>query len=52
VSIELATSAERLQPWRDLGFEARSQRPVFGTDFRAVADGDADLHLTSADEDE
>jgi hypothetical protein len=52
VSIELATSAERLQPWRDLGFEARSQRPVFGTDFETGADGDADLHLTSADEDE
>lgn len=52
VSIELATNAERLQPWRDLGFEARSQRPVFGTDFRERQDGDADLHLTSADEDE
>lgn len=52
VSVELATSTERLQPWRDLGFEARSRRPVFGTDFREGADGDADLHLTSADEDE
>ena len=52
VSIELATNAERLRPWRELGFEARSRRPVFGTDFREGADGDADLHLTSADEDE
>ena len=50
VSIELATSAERLQPWRDLGFEARSRRPIFGH----ASSGDAalDLHLTSADEDE
>ena len=46
ISVELATNAERLQPWRDLGFEARSRRPVFGTDFRDAADGDADLHLT------
>lgn len=52
VSIELATNAERLQPWRDIGFEPRSQRPVFGTDFSDAVDGDADLHLTSADEDE
>lgn len=51
VSIELATSEARLQPWRALGFEARSRRPVFGTDF-ADAPGDIDLHLTSADEDE
>lgn len=52
VSVELATNAERLQPWRDIGFEPRSRRPVFGTDFHEAADGDADLHLTSADEDE
>ena len=52
VSVELATNDERLQPWRDLGFEARSRRPVFGTDFGEGADGDTDLHLTSADEDE
>ncbi|MBL8262489.1 MAG: hypothetical protein JNM58_08690 [Xanthomonadaceae bacterium] len=52
VSVELATNAARLQPWRDLGFEARGQRPVFGTDFNAGAEGDADLHLVSADEDE
>jgi len=50
VSVELATSAERLQPWVDLGFAARSSRPIFGH----IAAGDAalDLHLTSADEDE
>lgn len=52
VSIELATNASRLQPWLDIGFEPRGQRPVFGTDFRESADGNADLHLTSADEDE
>ena len=52
VSVELATNAERLQPWRGIGFEPRSRRPVFGTDFRETPDSDADLHLTSADEDE
>lgn len=61
VSIELATSEARLQPWRQLGFEARGQRPVFGI-LRGAPDGTAsgerasfeaaDLHLTSADEDE
>lgn len=51
VSIELATSDARLQPWRALGFEARGRRPVFGTDF-ADAPGEIELHLTSADEDE
>lgn len=51
VSIELATSEARLQPWRQLGFEARGQRPVFGLR-RGAADETADLHLTSADEDE
>lgn len=51
VSVELATSEARLQPWRALGFEARSRRPVFGTDF-ALPPGELDLHLTSADEDE
>ncbi len=51
LSIELATSEDRLQPWRELGFEARSRRPVFGAD-HAFPDGMPDLHLTSADEDE
>ena len=48
VSIELATSDARLQPWRALSFEARSKRPVFGV----CDDATPDLHLTSADEDE
>lgn len=50
VSIELATSDARLAPWRALGFEARSRRPLFGAG-PAVED-EIDLHLTSADEDE
>jgi hypothetical protein len=50
VSIELATSDARLAPWRALGFEARSRRPLFGAG-AALEDG-IDLHLTSADEDE
>jgi hypothetical protein len=41
----------RLRPWRALGFEARSRRPVFGL-IRGALDAPADLHLTSADEDE
>jgi hypothetical protein len=56
VSVELATSEARLQPWRQLGFEPRGQRPVFGiieTMPAATATDDrVDLHLTSADEDE
>ena len=52
VSIELATSEARLQPWRQLGFEARGQRPVFGVLRGASPDAAVDLHLTSADEDE
>ena len=51
VSIELATSEARLPPWRMLGFEARSRRPVFGM-LRGAPDTSPDLHLTSADEDE
>ena len=51
VSIELATSEARLRPWRQLGFEARGQRPVFGI-LRGASDEAVDLHLTSADEDE
>jgi hypothetical protein len=50
VSIELATSDDRLAPWRALGFEARSRRPLFGAG-HALEDG-INLHLTSADEDE
>lgn len=49
VSVELATSAERLRPWIDLGFEARGSRPIFG---HAAGETAIDLHLTSADEDE
>ncbi len=52
VSIELATSEARLQPWRQLGFEARGQRPVFGVLRGAPPDAAVDVHLTSADEDE
>jgi hypothetical protein len=52
VSIELATSEARLQPWRRLGFEARGQRPVFGVLRGQSSDAAVDLHLTSADEDE
>jgi len=51
VSIELATSESRLRAWRALGFEARSQRPVFGL-LSGNAEGETQLHLTSADEDE
>lgn len=50
VSIELATSDERLAPWRALGFEARSRRPLFGAGHALEAG--IELHLTSADEDE
>lgn len=52
VSIELATSEARLQPWIQLGFQPRGQRPVFGTVGASSADEAIDLHLTSADEDE
>jgi GNAT superfamily N-acetyltransferase len=52
VSVELATSEARLQPWLRLGFESRGQRPVFGVIGAASADDSIDLHLTSADEDE
>ena len=57
VSVELATSNERLAPWRRLGFKPRSQRPVFGH-IAAIGCAESpradapDLHLTSADEDE
>lgn len=53
VSVELATSTERLQPWLALGFEARSRRPIFGhVSADSSQDATFDLHLTSADEDE
>jgi hypothetical protein len=52
VSVELATSELRMQPWRQLGFEARSQRPVFGIVAGSLGEDAVDLHLTSADEDE
>lgn len=50
VSIELATSDARLAPWRALGFEARGRRPLFGAG--TALEGEVELHLTSADEDE
>ena len=52
VSVELATSDAHLQPWRQLGFEARSQRPVFGIMAGSFGEDALELHLTSADEDE
>jgi hypothetical protein len=54
VSIELATDAQRLQGWLALGFEARSQRPLFGYWNRTLHDADSvpPLHIVSADEDE
>ncbi|TXH77480.1 MAG: hypothetical protein E6Q88_01145 [Lysobacteraceae bacterium] len=51
VSLELATSAQRLQPWLTLGFSDRGQRPLFGY-WAQIADGSPDLHIVSADEDE
>jgi hypothetical protein len=41
-----------LQAWRQLGFEARSQRPVFGVIAGLIGEDAVALHLTSADEDE
>ncbi len=52
VSIELATSGERLTPWRHSGFEPRGKRPVFGAITASTGIAAPDLHLTSADEDE
>lgn len=52
VSIELATSAERLQPWLDAGFSARSKRPIFGHWGAEDENTMPSLHLVSADEDE
>lgn len=52
VSIELATSAERLQPWLATGFSARGKRPVFGHWGAKAEDTVPSLHLVSADEDE
>lgn len=51
VSLELATSAERLRPWLALGFSARGQRPLFGY-WAEDTDDPLDLHIVSADEDE
>lgn len=52
VSVELATSQAHLMPWRALGFEERSRRPIFGNWGDAAGDPAPDLHLTAADEDE
>lgn len=49
MSVELATSPERLQPWLDTSFSARSRRPMYGHWFDAAAPS---LHLVAADEDE
>jgi hypothetical protein len=52
VSIELATSPERLQPWLETGFSARGKRPVFGHWGAHDEETMPSLHLVSADEDE
>ena len=52
ISIELATSAERMQPWLSAGFSARGKRPVFGHWGAKAEDTVPSLHLVSADEDE
>jgi hypothetical protein len=52
VSIELATSPERLQPWVDTGFSARGTRPLYGHWFGKDGSDMPALHLVSADEDE
>lgn len=52
VSIELATSAERLQPWMDAGFSARGTRPLFGHWVAKHEETIPPLHIVSADEDE
>jgi hypothetical protein len=52
ISIELATSPERLQPWLDTGFTARSARPLYGHWFGKEGNAMPALHLVSADEDE
>ena len=53
VSVEMATSSERLQPWLDRGFSPRESRPVMGCwSDPENASAEPDLHLTAADEDE
>lgn len=52
VSLELATSANRLQSWLSLGFSERGQRPLFGYCADTGEDPAPDLHIVSADEDE
>lgn len=53
VSVEMATSGERLQPWLDRGFSPRENRPVMGCwSDPENANAEPDLHLTAADEDE
>lgn len=50
VSVEIATTENRLAGWKAARFEVRSKRPVFGK----WSEGQVatELHLTSADEDE
>ena len=54
VSVEYAGPVQRRAAWLDAGFMARTRRPVFGSWKNASSGGDdrADIHLTSADEDE
>lgn len=54
VSVEMATTPARRANWLSRGFVARNARPVFGYWSRPpnTVDGDIDVHLTAADEDE
>jgi len=54
VSVEYAGPVQRRAAWLDAGFIARTRRPVFARWRDASSGGEnrADIHLTSADEDE
>lgn len=52
VSVELATTAQTLAPWRHVGFAARNMRPIFGSWHDPADAAVPPLHLTSGDEDE
>lgn len=54
VSVEMATAPARRTNWLSRGFVARNARPVFGYWSKPpnTVDGDIDVHLTAADEDE
>jgi hypothetical protein len=52
VSVEMAGTASVTTSWTACGFVARSRRPVFGRWSGAEQHEDAEIFLTSADEDE